>query len=218
MKILKEKFDGKDIILLTNGKRFSDFDFTKKFIEIGLKNIIPCISLHSDIDKIHDEIVGVKGSYKLTIKGIYNLAKFICPIEIRYVINKLNYSRLYYFAEFSYRNFPFVFHFAFMELEVTGNAVENYEQIWIDPYDYRDLLESAILELNRRNMNVSIYNIPHCLLNKKVWRFARKSISEWKNKYLDVCKDCELISECCGVFSTSGKFQSKNIHSIKNFY
>lgn len=151
MKILKEKFDGKDIILLTNGKRFSNFDFTKKFIEIGLKNIIPCISLHSDIDKIHDEIVGVKGSYKLTIKGIYNLAKFICPIEIRYVINKLNYSRLYYFAEFSYRNFPFVFHFAFMELEVTGNAVENYEQIWIDPYDYKGT--KVIMVVSETNVN-----------------------------------------------------------------
>jgi len=65
----------------------------------------------------------------------FNLAKFRHKIEIRYVINKLNYNRLKSFADFVYRNFPFTIHVTLMGLEVTGLAMDNFSKIWIDPVD-----------------------------------------------------------------------------------
>jgi len=114
-----------------------------------------------------------------------------------------NYERLPYYAEFIYRNLTFVSHVAFMGLEYTGEAARNIENIEIDPVEYSTLLRKAILCLHRRGMNVSIYNIPRCLLSRDIWRFSRDSISTWKKTFLDICDSCEEKVNCCGLFKTS---------------
>lgn len=201
------------IIVLTNGKTFSDFDFTKSVAELDTGAIF-AVSLHADTDDLHDEIVGAKGSFRKTQKGLYNLAKLKQAIEIRVVVSKLNYARLREISEHVFRNYPFAFHVTFMAMEVTGLAVDNLSKIWIDPYDYRKELEAALHELHRRGMTVSAYNHPLCLSHRGAWKFARQSISTWKNDYLPECESCSLKEECCGVFTTSGEYLSSNIKSI----
>jgi len=98
-----------------------------------------------------------------------------------------------------------------MGMEIIGLARDNYDAVWIDPYEYRDELSQAIRVLSRADMNVSIYNIPLCLIEKKYWSFARQSISEWKNDYLQICENCSVKSKCCGIFTTSGPHQSSYI-------
>ncbi|MFW9876419.1 MAG: His-Xaa-Ser system radical SAM maturase HxsC [Candidatus Thorarchaeota archaeon] len=211
LRICKKKFSQSYIILLTNGKKFSNFNFTKKMTKIGLKKLLICISMHADTDDLHDHIVGVKGSFSHTINGLYNLAKFKHQIEIRFVISQLNYKRMESFSHFLFRNFPFLVHVAFMGMEVIGYALNNYEKIWIDPFLYRLELKNAVLDLNRKAMNVSIYNIPYCLLERDTWSFARQSISPWKNDFLKICSNCSFKHECCGIFTTSNKYQSSYI-------
>jgi len=213
--LLKIHHKSNHFVLLTNGKTFSDFNFTKEFIRRKPNNFITCVSLHSDIDEIHDEIAGVEGSFYKTIKGLYNLARFREKIEIRIVVNKINFDHLERLALFIYRNFPFVYHCAFMGQEIIGMARTNYEKIWIDPYEYRNELSNATRMLSRADVNTSIYNIPLCLLNKDCWHYARQSISDWKNIYLSACDSCDLKDRCAGVFSTSGFYNSKNISPIK---
>ena len=217
LQICKEKFPQANITLLTNGKKFSRFQFTKRMSEIGLQKFIICVSLHADTDTLHDEITGVKGSFAQTVTGLYNLAKFKHQIEIRHVISNLNFRRLEMFSNFVFRNFPFAAHVAFMGLEITGLAQKNLERIWIDPMFYKENLSSAVLDLNRKAMHASIYNIPLCLLGEKVWKFAKQSISSWKNAYLPICSGCQLKQNCCGIFTTSGAFQSTNICPPKQY-
>ena len=52
-------------------------------------------------------------------------------------------------------------------------------------------------------MNVSIYNIPLCLLEKKSRIFARDSISSWKKMNLPICDNCSIKKQCSGFFETS---------------
>jgi len=196
---------------LTNGKSFSDFNFTKKFVAERPKNFLTCVSLHDSVDEVHDYIVGSRGSFYKTLLGLYNLAKFGERIEVRVVVNKINAAHLELIAGFIYRNFPFIFHCAFMGLEMTGCAADNCDEIWIDPYEYRNELSKAIRMLSRAGINVSVYNLPLCLLNDDCWVFARKSISAWKNNYLPLCVQCSVKDICCGVFSTSGDLLSKHI-------
>ncbi|NGX28953.1 MAG: putative mycofactocin radical SAM maturase MftC [Candidatus Anoxychlamydiales bacterium] len=216
LQICKKKFSQANITLLTNGKKFSNFDFTKKMTQIGLKKFLICISLHADTDSLHDNIVGVRGSFSQTIRGLYNLAKFKHQIEIRFVISNLNYKRMESFSYFLFRNFPFLSHIAFMGMEVTGYALNNYEKLWIDPFLYRTELKKAVHDLNRKAMNVSIYNIPHCLLERDSWEFSRQSISSWKNAFLENCSNCSYKNDCCGIFTTSNKYQSSYISPISS--
>lgn len=211
----KKRLPNVPLAVLTNGKSFKDFDFTKKVIEVGHNDITFCVALYSDHDKGHDDIVRIGGSFYETIKGITNLALFNQKIEIRYVITAKNYSRLPQFAGFIYRNFPFVVHIAFMGMEMTGYARDNYDQVWIDPIDYMNQLSHAVKYLNQRNMFVSIYNLQLCLLPKELWKYSAKSISKWKNNYLDICDKCDYTTDCGGFFTTSGDIKSKNISPMK---
>ena len=214
LRLIDKKFPTMSVMLLTNGKSFSDYNFTTKFIAATPKNLLACVSLHSDIDEIHDQIVGVKGSFYKTAMGLQNLARFRQAIEVRVVINKLNADRLEDIATFIVRNFPFISHCAFMGMEVTGYAKDNFDEVWIDPTEYNEQLFRAMKVVSRANLNVSIYNIPLCLLNKSAWGFAKKSISGWKNNYLNICSPCTAKAECCGVFTTSGLNQSPNIAPV----
>ncbi len=213
-KLVREYFPKAKSVLLTNGVNFHDFDLTKKIVQHVPDNTMICVSLNADVSELHDKITGLNGGFNKVIKGLHNLAKCKQPVEVRFVITKLNHDRMPSFAEFIYRNFPFIAHLAFMGMEVTGYARDNYKSVWIDPVDYVDHLKEAVVNNHRRGMNVSIYNVPLCLLPRSLYKFARKSISSWKNKFLDVCRDCSVKGDCCGVFETSGNFQSPNIKAI----
>jgi len=211
--VLNKKHPQSTVMMLTNGKSFANFEFTKRFASLRPKDFLTCVSMHNDVDEVHDRIVGVKDSFYKTAMGLQNLARFQEKIEIRVVVSRINAHRLESIATFIQRNFPFIFHCTFMGMEITGHACDNYETVWIDPYEYREELSRAIRVLNRADMNVSIYNIPLCLLEPKSWRFARQSISGWKNDYLPICGGCSVQAQCCGIFTTSGLHQSPHILS-----
>lgn len=210
----KERLPNMKLELLTNGIKFEDFDYVKRLTGISHKKLYFEIPLYADTDSSHDQIIGTKGFYK-TIKGIYNLALFNQKINIRVVIHKLNYKRLPYLADFIYHNFPFVYHIAFMQMEIFGMARKNISELWIDPFDYNEQLKEAIMYLYLRDMEVSIYNAQLCVLPSELRRFARKSISGWKNIYLNECNDCLCKQECGGFFASSEDIHSQHISAIK---
>jgi len=202
------------IHILSNGRAFKDINYVKQLSETGGENLLLGIPLHSDYSNDHDLITQVKGSFNETMIGLYNLDKYELDIELRIVINKLNYIRLPKLSTYIYRNLPFVKYISFMGLEYTGYTIKNHNLIWIDPTEYQQELEDAVINLATWGMNVSIFNLPHCLLKESLFEYARKSVSDWKVMFLDSCEKCILKSECCGLFSTS-KRQSKNITSLQ---
>lgn len=201
------------INILTNAKKFSDEAYVHEVANLPPGNDIFCVSLHSDIPELHDEIVGVQGSYDETQGGIYNLAKHRLPVEIRHVVTKQNYSRLPEFAEHMYRYFPFCTHYALMSMEICGTANENKDSVYIDPAEYKLELRKATLALHKRGLHVSVYNTPLCLCHEDIRIFSRQSISSWKNNFVDKCFTCRGRGECCGFFSTSS-VQSSHISPI----
>ncbi|RAX54010.1 His-Xaa-Ser system radical SAM maturase HxsC [Helicobacter sp. 16-1353] len=214
MQKIREKFPHNFLITLSNGRTFNNLVFLNKFAKLKSNSLV-AISFASDIDTLHDEIMGAKNSFHQMHNGIYNLAKAGEKIELRIVVSRLNFKRLPTIADFIYRNYPFVFHIAIMGLEYTGYAIDNYEKININPKEYANELQEAIYKLNRYGLNVSIYNIPLCLLNKNIRRFATKSISKWKNDYAKECLKCDVKDKCCGIFTTSNKYPYTNIAPIK---
>ncbi|MDR1403539.1 MAG: His-Xaa-Ser system radical SAM maturase HxsC [Tannerellaceae bacterium] len=197
------------IHILTNGRRFADIHYTKSLVTSGVDYLLAGVPLHSDYLHDHDLISQACGSYNETMKGLYNMARYHLEIELRIVINKINYKRLPKLATFIYKNLPFVKYISFMGLEDTGYSIKNQEQVWIDPVNYQNELEQAVLELAGWGMDVSVFNLPHCLLKESLYAFAQKSISDWKVKYMECCEECRMKNECCGLFSTSKKQSDK---------
>jgi His-Xaa-Ser system radical SAM maturase HxsC len=204
----KNKIPQAFIQLLTNGRLLSQKGKVQELKEAN-SSLLVCIPIYSDIDSIHDYIVSSKGAFWETVNGLYNLAYEKVAIELRTVITKLNYRRLPQFAEFIYKNFPFAQHIALMALEPIGLAFKNIEELWIDPYDYIQQLDKAVKILHRRNCNVSIYNHQLCTLSGFAKAFSKKSISEWKIRYKEICTSCKEISNCGGLFESASSFYSR---------
>jgi His-Xaa-Ser system radical SAM maturase HxsC len=161
------------------------------------------IPIYSDDPVRHDYVVQSKGAFDETVRGILNLKSLGQKVEIRVVLHKQTIDRLVSLCEFLARNLLFVDHVALMGLEMTGFTRANIDQLWIDPYDYKDTLSKATLLLKSYGMNVSIYNHQRCLINDDVLFANRKSISDWKNEYVPECSGCSKLAECGGFF-TSG--------------
>jgi His-Xaa-Ser system radical SAM maturase HxsC len=199
------------IHILSNGRIFSNKFYTKQLSQTNA-NLLMGIPLHSDYIHDHDCIAQSPNAYNETLLGLYNLAEFGLNIELRIVINKLNYKRLAHLSDFIYKNLPFVKYISFMSMEVTGYAIKNWGEIGIEPEHYALQLEEAVLNLTTWGMNVSIFNLPLCCLPENLHEFARKSISDWKVKFLPECENCMAKKDCCGLFATS-----KNTLRIKPF-
>ncbi|MDR2498401.1 MAG: His-Xaa-Ser system radical SAM maturase HxsC [Tannerellaceae bacterium] len=210
---IKKHLPNSSISLLSNGVKFADYEYSRKLALTFHHDLQIDVPIFSDIDTEHNRIVGAKTFYK-TVEGLYNLARFRQKIGLRIVVHKQTYKRLPQLSEFIYRNFPFVIHVAFMQMETVGLAEQNIDELWIDPYDYRFKLEEAVLNLARRNVRVSVYNSQLCILPESIRAYAKQSISDWKNIYLPECEGCELKNECAGFFASSENRHSKNIRAI----
>ena len=79
-------------------------------------------------------------------------------------------------SEFIFKDLFFVSWTAFMAMELTGYAVKNSEKVYIEPIDYMPELCRAIETLDTSGLEVSIYNIPNCLIPEGFRRFAAQNI------------------------------------------
>jgi len=159
------------------------------------------IPLYGDRYQLHDFVVQSAGAFAETLRGIYSLQDAGQRIEIRIVLLKPVVERLMQLARYIYRNMPFVEHVAFMGIEPIGFAKANRDALWIDPVDFAAELQGSIGYLNDRGVPASIYNLPLCVLPRELRKHARRSISTWKQDYLEVCDACAVKSACGGFFS-----------------
>lgn len=197
--------------MLSNGRLFNYLTLCREIAAIDHPDLMVGIPLYSDIGHRHDFVVQADGAFDQTIRGIMNLARCGISVEIRIVLHRETVDRLPQFARFIARNLPFVDHVALMGLEMMGFVRMNLDALWIDPVDYQAPLRHAVVHLRQHGLNVSIYNHQLCVLDRELWPVARKSISDWKNEYLDECDGCIVQDRCGGFFASSSVRHSDHI-------
>jgi His-Xaa-Ser system radical SAM maturase HxsC len=211
---LRDSCPSTQVHMLTNGRVFAWPTFTRKFMAVHHPGLTLGIPLYSDDPIVHNYVVQAQDAFDQTVLGLHELARWNQNIEIRVVLHKVTIQRLVQLAEYIYRNFPFVAHVALMGLEPTGYTPRNKDKLWIDPVEYQDVLEQAVEFLSTRGMNVSIYNLQLCVMRPSLWKFARKSISDWKNIFLPECAKCGKLDQCGGLFQSGERMHSAHIHAL----
>ena len=200
--------------LLSNGRRFAHADFAHRYAQAGPADIMVGIPVYAPEAGLHDFIVQAEGAFEETIRGILNLASLQQSVEIRVVVQRHTVPVLADLAEFIARNLPFIDQVALMGLEMTGLARPNSGEVWIDPSDYQLELTQATRILTGARIPARIYNHQLCVLDEHLWPYAVRSISDWKNDYLDICHQCSARDACGGVFTTSGNRLSQHLRPI----
>lgn len=191
------------IHILSNGRLFSNKEFAKGYASINHPDMMIGIPVYSDDATTHDYVVQASGAFDETIRGILNLKELKQRVEIRVVLHRQTVGRLPQLAEFISRNLLFVDQVALMGLEITGFTRANLEQLWIDPKDYSEQLTKAASVFEAYRVPFLIYNHQLCTVEKSLWKYCQKSISDWKNEYLEICDSCSVKRECGGFFSSS---------------
>jgi His-Xaa-Ser system radical SAM maturase HxsC len=199
----KAKFPATPLHILSNGRLFYYGSLARHLADVEHADLMVGVPVYSDTDVEHDHVVQARGAFDQTMIGLQNLGRHGVPVEIRVVTHRLTADRLFDIANFVYRNLTFAAHVTFMGLEPMGFAIPNFDQLWIDPWDYRDELERAVLFLAVRGVSVSIYNHQLCTVSPAIRVFCRQSISDWKNEFLPICDDCGMRASCAGFFSSS---------------
>jgi His-Xaa-Ser system radical SAM maturase HxsC len=212
--LMREHLPRTAVHVLSNGRRFSDSAFARAIGDVRHPDLMLGIPLYADVPELHDYVVQARGAFNETVRGILNLKRRRVRVEVRFVIHKETFERLPDFARFVARNLTFVDHVALMGLELVGFARSNIEALWVDPLDYQGELADAVAELTRAGMSVSIYNHQLCTLDRALWPFARKSVSDWKNTYFDECASCAQRDACGGFFASSALQRSRGIRAI----
>ena len=200
--------------VLTNGRMFNYLGFAREMGAIGHADLTFGVPIYSDLAHEHDRIVGVRGAFDETIRGIMNLRRCGGRVEIRVVAMRPNVDRLADLARFIARNLPFAEHVALMGMEPMGLARRNFERLWVDPADYQAELAAAVGELRRHRIAVSIFNEQLCVLHPPLREIAARSISDWKNVYMDECRGCAARGECGGFFESSRELHSRAIRAL----
>ena len=202
---LRDTMPSTYVHMLTNGRRFAWADFTSRFAAIRHPNLSLGIPLYADHAALHDYIVQARDAFDQTILGLHQLARHGVEIEIRVVLHALTIPRLTHLAEYICRNLTFVDHVAFMGMEHIGYAPRNMSELWIDPVDYQDQLESSVAVLARFGIDVRIYNLQLCLLKRSLWKYSKQSISDWKNAYAEAVTTVLSKSSVAGFSSGTRK-------------
>jgi His-Xaa-Ser system radical SAM maturase HxsC len=197
--------------VLTNGRAFANSEIVNAWRDIQHPSLIAAIPVYASVDHIHDYVVQAKGAFDETILGILKLKDRGQRVEIRVVLHSQTAPTIAETCSWIARNLPFVDHVALMGLENTGFAIANESLLWIDPMDYQGDLAEGVDALSAARVNVSVYNLPRCVLHRSVWPYAVQSISDWKNGYVEACTLCTEKSRCSGLFTSGRPRQSRGI-------
>jgi His-Xaa-Ser system radical SAM maturase HxsC len=174
------------------------------------------IPIYSDDPITHNFVVQSDGAFNETVKGILNLKALGQRVEIRVVLQRYSVERLEMIASFIARNLLFVDHVALMGLEIMGFTRANLDELWVDPYEYKDQLSAAVSLLSAYGISVSVYNHQRCLINEDIMPAYRKSISDWKNEFLGTCDGCLKKDECGGFFFSQIRYKtSRHIRAFR---
>ncbi|TDN56587.1 His-Xaa-Ser system radical SAM maturase HxsC [Scandinavium goeteborgense] len=191
------------IHLLTNGRYFSNEAYTARLSQAANHQLLAGIPLFGHVADIHDYVVQSQGAFDQTLNGLLNCYKQGINVELRVVLHKTTVEYLAELAEYITRNLFFVKHVALMGMENMGLAKLNRDAVFIDPWDYKDILSEAVHRFEQYGIEVRIFNLPLCVVNVDTQPYCVKSISDFKNSWHSACEACSQQQSCCGFFSSS---------------
>jgi His-Xaa-Ser system radical SAM maturase HxsC len=212
--ICRDELPNTAVHVLSNGRAFVRDEVVAGWAGTRHPNLIVGIPIYAAVDHIHDYVVQARGAFDETVLGVLKLKDKGQRVEIRVVLHALTAPRIVETCKWLARNLPFVDHVALMGLENTGFAIANAEELWIDPADYRSELANAVDILFSAKVNVSVYNLQRCILDRSVWPYAAQSISDWKNGYVGECERCIEKDRCSGFFTSGRPRLSRSIAAI----
>ena len=186
--------------VLTNAQHFSEGDIPFLASSAG-KTVQWGVPLYAPDAALHDDIVGKQGAFDALLNGLAILCRAAASVELRTVLTSMNAPVLPSLAHFITRFVPFAAPWAIMQLERIGYASNRWNELFFDSSANFGQVAEAIDIARLSEIPTLLYNFPLCTVPSEYRVFAPATISDWKNKFLEVCEGCNLRSSCGGFFA-----------------
>jgi len=201
-------------VLLSNGRRFSNMDFTAKVA--AFPPVCVLVPIHSCEPGIHDMITRRPGSFNETVLGIRNMLEYKMIVIPKIIVNKLNYKLVPEFVEFVAQTFPECRAVGIDTMDLLGSAGANKEVLKVRHTESAPYIQRAIDVSLKYGLHVSVIYMPFCLLEEKYRKFISpdQSIVMYKDPRdervegnltkergtVDACCGCKYLGKCPGTW------------------
>jgi MoaA/NifB/PqqE/SkfB family radical SAM enzyme len=190
------------ITLLSNGRRFADAEFARRFLKIAVPPFSVAVPVHSASPALHDKIAGVKGAFAQTLAGLRNLFPGGTGLEIRLVLHKLNIKKLKPLLAFLLDNFPDTrrYRVCAIHYEIEGMSLANHRRLAISLKESAGALGAA-LPLVKRFNDFRLYHFPRCLVRPELRPLCRVTLPPEDRVYTAKCRGCRARRGCLGLMA-----------------
>jgi His-Xaa-Ser system radical SAM maturase HxsC len=191
------------IFIVSNGRKFADKSYAKKFAKLATPPFRIGIPLFSHVPEIHDHITQAEGSWHETVKGIKNLITEGVRVELRIIVERPNYRLLPDTARFVVENFKGLDRVVFINMKYTGNAFINRKKIFVRYKHLVPYVQQATDVLLEHGFEVKMFHFPLCTIDKKYWKYAQGiTKQEVELTFLKRCSECVVREKCPRIWKT----------------
>ena len=212
---VKEKFENTYVLMLTNGRSLSNKALSDAVALNRPAHFRVAIPIHGHTAELHDRITRVQGSFEQTKTGIKRMLARRIPVEIRIVVTKLNCEYTREISELILKEFPGIVCVNFIGLEPLGNCALNFKEVFLGYEESFQFCRSAVDLLVKSGVTTALYNYPLCAVDSRYWPICAKSISTYKNGFVEGCKDCAVYDICPGFFDSALRFVKPKISPVE---
>jgi His-Xaa-Ser system radical SAM maturase HxsC len=199
--------------ILSNAQHFTREDIARLRDPL-YRRVLWGIPLYAAEPGLHDEIVGKPGAFARLEESLAHLLLAGARVELRTVLVAPNLVGLPSLARYVTRRLRFIHAWSIMQLEHVGFARNRWPQLYVDHSRDFTPVAAALDQARLHGVPARLFNFPRCTVPEPYRHLAAASISDWKRKYVDACKDCRERDACTGFFEWHPETATKGVHPL----
>lgn len=219
--------------IITNGQKIAEIEYLESLKNAGLRHLH--LSIYSYRDNIQAKISQNKNSLKNIKKTLNNFKKIKgTTVDINIAISKDNADHLSKTVSWLAKNFPFIKHFVFNNLDPFMNRASENPQVIPRLNDFELELHKSLEILEKNNKTFRVERVPLCYLTdyehcstetRKIIKNEDRTIyfldkrgkltqEDWYYKKADCCKVCFLNKICAGLYAMDKYCDRKELYPV----
>jgi MoaA/NifB/PqqE/SkfB family radical SAM enzyme len=228
--------NGMECRIITNGQNTANFAYLQKLVNNGLN--LMHVSLYSYKPKIQNYLSQNKNSYVNIKKTLANAEKLNLPTNINTVINKFNADHLDKTVYYLIKNYSFINHFVFNNLDPYMNRASQNQFTIPKLNDFKKSLNMAMKLLAKNKKTFRVERVPLCFMGdypqfstetrkivkseERIVHFlddkgvVRQTAKWFYHKKGKACEKCRLNDICAGLYALNEYFDEKELIPQKN--
>lgn len=218
--------------IITNGQLLADRAFFAECAAAGLVHIH--VSFHSYRPEVHDFITRNARSWDRVVACLGHAPELGVYCDVNAVINTYNADHLHESVIWIGREFPFIGHFVWNNMDPEGNRAEDHPDCIARHHEFQIALELAMGYLWHTGRTFRAERVPLCFMRRFAWASTetRKIVKEEERviSFLDdkglvrqkeflhgkseACDVCRFDPICAGMYSMANKYDERELSPI----